>query len=124
MLRQAGATRNLQPGLLKLPAEFPHDTLLMPRQGLGVLQQPLLVLLRIRALPVDDTFGALHVLLDKLINLGLHAKRRVLSDCSTIAFHGRSLPQVARNDFQHEHGHRPASLLPRTGNGLPQPLAP
>ena len=47
------------------PAELCRNALLVPRQGLGVLNQILLVLLHIGALPVDDTLGALHALLDK-----------------------------------------------------------
>ena len=59
-------------GLLELQAELCRNVLLVPHQGFGVLHQ-ISLLLHIRALLVDDAFGALRVLLNKLINLGLNA---------------------------------------------------
>ena len=56
--------------------EHCRSTLLVPRQGFGVLHQISPLLLHIRALLVDDAFGALRILLDKLVNPGLHALTR------------------------------------------------
>ena len=79
--------------------------------------------------------GALLILLNKLINLGLNAKRLVLKFRGPLPalpatalpnpqeqhqrlqsnrVHGRSLPQVVRNDFKHEHWHCRVPLPPRT----------
>ena len=63
--------------VLGLSAGHCHNALLVPRQGFGFFHQILLVLLHLRALLIDDPLGAFRVLLDKPINLGLHAKRRV-----------------------------------------------
>ena len=105
---------------MKLPAELRHDTLLMPRQASAFSSNS-----RSCFFTSKHSRSMTHLVLSAYCSTNSSTWACMQAPCPQHdCVHGRSLPQVARNDFQHEHRRRRAPLLPRTGNGPRQPLAP